>query len=82
MTINIITQMIVDINLPVPGIALIIAILIFIAGQIINFVFQILLAFINALRLHYVEFFSQFFIGGNNKFIPFVAKRIITKLKK
>jgi V/A-type H+-transporting ATPase subunit I len=62
--------------------AVILTILIFIGGHIINLIFQVLGAFIGSLRLHYVEFFSQFFIGGKNKFTPFVAKRTITKLKK
>ncbi|MDR2874097.1 MAG: V-type ATP synthase subunit I [Methanobrevibacter sp.] len=80
MTVNIIAGM-VDTMLPVPYLSLILAIFIFIAGHIVNFLFQVLGAFINSLRLHYVEFFSQFFIDGKNKFSPFVAKRIITKLK-
>ncbi|MDR1819909.1 MAG: V-type ATP synthase subunit I [Methanobrevibacter sp.] len=81
MTVNIIAQM-VDTMLPVPYLSLIIAIIIFIGGHIINFLFQVLGAFINSLRLHYVEFFSQFFMGGKNNFNPFSASRILTKLKK
>ncbi|MDR3222916.1 MAG: V-type ATP synthase subunit I [Methanobrevibacter sp.] len=81
MTVNIIAQM-VDTMLPVPYLSLIIAIFVFIAGHIVNFLFQVLGAFINALRLHYVEFFAQFFLGGKNKFSPFSASRILTKLKR
>ncbi|MDR2624222.1 MAG: V-type ATP synthase subunit I [Methanobrevibacter sp.] len=81
MTVNIIAQM-VDTMLPVPYLSLIIAIIIFIAGHIVNFLFQVLGAFINALRLHYVEFFAQFFFEGKNSFNPFSASRILTKLKK
>ncbi|MDR3291940.1 MAG: V-type ATP synthase subunit I [Methanobrevibacter sp.] len=81
MTVNIIAEMIGSM-LPIPYLSLIIAIFIFIAGHIANFLFQVLGAFINALRLHYVEFFAQFFLGGKNSFSPFSASRILTKLKK
>ena len=57
------------------------AIIIFIFGHIANFLFQVLGAFINALRLNYVEFFAQFFEEGKGKFDAFKAKRTFTKLK-
>ncbi|MDR0900320.1 MAG: V-type ATP synthase subunit I [Methanobrevibacter sp.] len=79
MTVNILTGMMVDM---VPFVGIIIAIFVFIGGHLINFLFQILGAFVNALRLHYVEFFAQFFMGGENKFNPFSAKRNFTKLRK
>ena len=59
-----------------------ILLLIFIAGHLINAVLQALGAFIHALRLHYVEFFGQFYAGGGKKFSPFVAERERTILKK
>lgn len=59
-----------------------IAAFLFIFGHIANMAFQVLGAFINALRLHYVEYFAQFWLGGKNKFESFYAKRIYTKLRR
>ena len=78
MTVNILAAM-VDQMIPMVGILL--AIIIFIFGHIANFLFQVLGAFINALRLNYVEFFSQFFMEGKGKFEAFKAKRTFTKIK-
>ncbi len=78
MTVNILAELI---NNMVPGAGIIIAIFIFIFGHIANFAFQVLGAFINALRLNYVEFFSQFFMSGKGKFEAFKAKRTFTKIK-
>ena len=78
MTVNILTNMIHDM---VPFIGIILAVIIFIFGHIANFLFQVLGAFINALRLNYVEFFSQFYMGGKNKFEAFKANRTFTKTK-
>ena len=78
MTVNILAAMI-DSMVPFAGILL--AVLIFIFGHIANFAFQVLGAFINALRLNYVEFFSHFFMSGKGKFEAFKASRTFTKLK-
>ncbi|WP_297825263.1 V-type ATP synthase subunit I [uncultured Methanobrevibacter sp.] len=78
MTVNILAQML---NNMVPYAGIVLAIFIFIFGHIANFAFQVLGAFINALRLNYVEFFSQFFMEGKGKFDAFKAKRTFTKLK-
>lgn len=78
MTVNILAAMI-DSMVPFAGIVL--AVLIFIFGHIANFAFQVLGAFINALRLNYVEFFSQFFMSGKGKFEAFKASRTFTKFK-
>ncbi|WP_407393780.1 V-type ATP synthase subunit I [Methanobrevibacter sp.] len=78
MTVNILAQML-DQMVPFAGIVL--AVIVFIFGHIANFAFQVLGAFINALRLNYVEFFAQFFEEGKGKFEAFKAKRTFTKLK-
>ena len=78
MTVNILAEML---NNMVPFAGIIIAIIVFIFGHIANFLFQVLGAFINALRLNYVEFFSQFFMEGKGKFEAFKAKRTFTKIK-
>jgi V/A-type H+-transporting ATPase subunit I len=79
MTVNILTQLV---GTSVPYVGILIAIIIFIFGQIANFCFQVLGALVNALRLNYVEFFGQFYISGKNMFEPFKAKRRFTKVKK
>ena len=78
MTVNILAQML---NNMVPYAGIVLAVIIFIFGHIANFAFQVLGAFINALRLNYVEFFAQFFEEGKGKFDAFKAKRTFTKLK-
>jgi len=79
MTVNILTGLLGEM---VPYVGFIIAPIIFVLGHIANGAFQTLGAFINALRLHYVEFFSQFYIGGSSKFRAFRAKRKLTKIVK
>jgi V/A-type H+-transporting ATPase subunit I len=65
-----------------PIIGIIIAPIIWIGGQIANGAFQTLGAFINSLRLHYVEFFAQFYIGGSQKFRAFKTKRKYTDIRR
>jgi len=77
MTVNILTGLS-ETMIPVIGFAL--APLIFIGGHIANCAFQSLGAFINSLRLHYVEYFSQFYIGGSQKFRAFRTKRKHTEI--
>ena len=78
MTVNILTQLVGNM---IPYVGFILAIIIFFGGHIANFAFQVLGAFINSLRLNYVEFFSQFFMEGKGKFESFKAKRTFTKIK-
>ena len=78
MTVNILAEML---NNMIPFAGIVLAVFIFIFGHIANFAFQVLGAFINALRLNYVEFFSQFFMEGKGKFEAFKAKRTFTKIK-
>jgi V/A-type H+-transporting ATPase subunit I len=76
-TVNILTGIVADM---IPVIGIVLAPIVFIGGQIANGSFQTLGAFINSLRLHYVEFFAQFYIGGSQKFRAFRAKRKYTDL--
>ncbi|MFY9638476.1 MAG: V-type ATP synthase subunit I, partial [Methanobacterium sp.] len=64
----------------IPVIGIVLAPVIFVGGHIANCAFQSLGAFINSLRLHYVEFFSQFYIGGSSKFRAFRTKRKHTEI--
>lgn len=79
MTVNIIANMCNDM-IPFIGIILFVVVMIF--GHIANFLFQVLGAGVNALRLNYVEFFGQFYLGGKHSFEAFKAQRMFTKIRK
>jgi V/A-type H+-transporting ATPase subunit I len=61
------------------GIFVIFGILLLIAGHAINTVLGILDSGLQALRLHYVEFFTKFYRGGGMKYIPFGFERKYTE---
>lgn len=86
MTVNIVAQLVYTMFPPIPvvgaALAFIIAVIIFIFGHIANLLFQTLGAFINSLRLHYVEFFAQFYMSGKSQFKTFNANRVFTKLRR
>ena len=77
MTVNIITDISIGM---IPLIGIVLAPFIFLGGHAVNMAFMTMGSFVNALRLHYVEFFAQFFIGGSQKFRAFRTKRIYTHL--
>jgi V/A-type H+/Na+-transporting ATPase subunit I len=77
MTVNILTGLCESL---IPVIGIVLAPIVFIGGHIANCAFQSLGAFINSLRLHYVEYFAQFYIGGSQKFKAFRTKRRHTEL--
>lgn len=79
MTVNIVANMCNDM-IPFVGIILFVIVMIF--GHIANFLFQVLGAGVNALRLNYVEFFGQFYLGGKHSFEAFKAQRMFTKIRK
>ncbi|MHC1599409.1 MAG: V-type ATP synthase subunit I, partial [Candidatus Methanospirareceae archaeon] len=57
-------------------IGIIAAVLIFVIGHLVNLVLQVLGSFVHGLRLHYVEFFSKFYITGEyeDEYKPFELK--------
>jgi V/A-type H+-transporting ATPase subunit I len=61
------------------GIFVIFGVLLLIAGHAINTVLGILDSGLQALRLHYVEFFTKFYRGGGMKYIPFGFERKYTE---
>jgi V/A-type H+-transporting ATPase subunit I len=46
-------------------------VVVFLAGQAINFGINVLGAYVHSNRLEYVEFFGKFYDGGGRKFAPF-----------
>jgi len=80
-TANILAQVVYG-AIPIEIIAWIFGIATFTFGHIMNIFIQIVGGFINTMRLHFVEFFSHFYIGGRQAFTPFSSNREITKLKK
>ncbi len=57
-------------------IGIVAAALIFVIGHLVNWVLQVLGSFVHGLRLHYVEFFSKFYITGDyeDEYKPFELK--------
>ncbi len=77
-TVNILANLMGDILGGIIGI--IAVVIVSLLGHLANGAFQTLGAFINSLRLHYVEFFGQFYVGGSTKFRAFRTKRKLTRL--
>ncbi|MBA2850556.1 V/A-type H+-transporting ATPase subunit I [Methanococcus maripaludis] len=75
MAVNIMAKLLGD---AVPVIGILIAVVMLVFGHSFNFVMNGLGSFIHSLRLHYVEFFGQYYEGGGKKFSPFKAKREYT----
>ncbi len=53
------------------GIMILPGILILVAGHVLNISIGIIGGFLQALRLHYVEFFTKFYKGGGKRYNPF-----------
>ena len=72
LAVNFMALMVVDM---VPVVGIIFGAIIFIGGHLFNMVMNGLGAFIHALRLHFLEFFSKFYEGGGKLYRPFIASR-------
>ena len=57
-------------------------VVIFIVGHLLNFLINILGAYVHTNRLQYVEFFGKFYDGGGRLFRPFSAKTKYYKIKE
>jgi V/A-type H+-transporting ATPase subunit I len=65
-------------SLGIPYVGIILAIVVFISGHLINILINSLGAFVHSLRLHYVEHFGTYYDGGGGEFSPFREKRRYT----
>jgi len=71
-----------EMTLGIPyGIGYVIAILLLIFSHLFNLIINCLGAFVHSLRLQYLEFFSKFFIGGGEPFVPFAESREYTVIQ-
>jgi V/A-type H+-transporting ATPase subunit I len=62
----------------IPYVGIVVAVIIFIFGHLINILINSLGAFVHSLRLHYVEHFGTYYDGGGAEFKPFKEKRKYT----
>jgi V/A-type H+-transporting ATPase subunit I len=60
------------------GIGYVLAFLILVFSHLFNLAINCLGAFVHSLRLQYLEFFSKFFTGGGEPFVPFAENREFT----
>ncbi len=61
------------------GLLLIVTLPLFIIGHFFNIVLGMFESLVQGARLNYVEFFSKFFQGGGERFMPFKCVRLYTK---
>jgi V/A-type H+-transporting ATPase subunit I len=79
MTANLLGQLLAGM---IPYVGIVLGIIVFFGVHLFNIAFQSMGSFIHSLRLHFVEFFGNFYEGESDEFVPFKASRIYTKLKK
>jgi V/A-type H+-transporting ATPase subunit I len=79
MTANLLAQLLAGM---VPYVGIVIGVIVFFGVHLFNIAFQSMGSFIHSLRLHFVEFFGNFYEGESSEFVPFKASRIYTKLRK
>ena len=60
-------------------IIIIVGVVVFLIGHLLNTILGMLGGGLQSLRLHYVEFFTKFYKGGGKKYSPFGMKRRFTE---
>ncbi len=71
-------------QIPIPIVNVILALLLLIIGHIVNLGINAMGSFVHTTRLQFVEFFGKFYEGGGYAFEPFHLKRkytVLTKIK-
>lgn len=71
MSFNFLASMAIDI----PWVGIPLAAVVFISGHVINILINSLGAFVHSIRLHYVEHFGTYYVGGGKEFQPFMEER-------
>ena len=67
-------------NITIVGVLFIImGVVVFLIGHVLNMALGILGGGLHSIRLHYVEFFTKFYKGGGKKYNPFGMKRRFTE---
>lgn len=66
----------------IPILGWIFLVLIWIGGQLLNFVLSALSAFVHSTRLQFLEMYGRFFVDGGRKFAPFVIEGKFFRIKK
>jgi V/A-type H+-transporting ATPase subunit I len=67
-------------NITLTGVIFIIlGVVVFLGGHLMNMVLGILGGSLHSIRLHYVEFFTKFYKGGGKKYSPLGLKRRFTE---
>ncbi|MFN3699371.1 MAG: V-type ATP synthase subunit I, partial [Dictyoglomus sp.] len=56
--------------------------LIWVGGQLLNFVLSVLSAFVHSTRLQFLEIYGRFFVDGGKKFVPFKVEGRFFRIKK
>jgi V/A-type H+-transporting ATPase subunit I len=64
---------------PIGVLLIIMGVLVFLLGHVMNMVLGIIGGSLHSVRLHYVEFFTKFYKGGGIKYSPFGFKRRFTE---
>ncbi len=66
----------------VPILGWIFLILIWMGGQLLNFVLSALSAFVHSTRLQFLELYGRFFVDGGRKFLPYRIEGKFFRIKK